>query len=306
MYFLDEQHIRCEGSKAAMASNRFLKSLKGALRTVPDRLYLQLYYFAKFRKFCNFRTPSTYNEKLQWLKLNYRISEHSKLVDKYAVKEVVAGIAGDKYVLPTLGLYESADDIDFDKLPESFVLKCTHDSEGVILVESKTLLNQDEARSTLRRALARDFFAIGREPHYQNLQPRIIAEPFLVDETQGQLLDYKFFCFDGEVKAMYVASDRSSGLKFDYFDARYSPLNIRQSYPNSEIPPSKPSQFEEMIQLAQKLSQGHPHVRVDLYQANGRVYFGELTFFHFSGFAPFHPSKWDKIWGDWLNLPDPV
>lgn len=290
-----------------MSSNRFLKPVKQALRVLPDRAYLQLYYFLKFRKLCNLKNPVTFNEKLQWLKLNYRVSAHSDLVDKYKVKPIVSEVIGDEYIIPTLAVYDSADDIDFDSLPNSFVLKCTHDSEGVALVRDKTAVDTEEIRNKLRQALQQHFYFIGREPHYRHLRPRIIAEPFLEDATHGQLLDYKFFCFDGEVKAMFIASDRASGnIKFDYFDVDFSPLDLRQSYATSDTPPAKPARYDEMLSIARQLSQGHPHVRVDLYEVNGQVYFGELTFFHFGGFAPFVPPKWDKVWGDWLTLPEPV
>jgi hypothetical protein len=290
-----------------MSSSRILRTVKQFLRVLPDRAYIQLYYFAKFRRFCDLRNPSTYNEKLQWLKVNYRIPEHSRLVDKQAVKEIIAAEIGDEYVIPTLAVYESADGIDFDALPDSFVLKCTHDSEGVALVKDKSRADQAAIREQLRAALKQNFFYIGREPHYRGIPPRIIAEPYIEDRTRGQLLDYKFFCFDGEVKAMFIASDRASGnVKFDYFAADFTPLDIRQPYPNSSVPPARPERYEEMLDISRKLSKGHPHVRVDLYEVDGRVYFGELTFFHFSGFAPFTPPKWDEIWGGWLNLPAPV
>lgn len=290
-----------------MSSSRILKPVKQFLRILPDSAYIQLYYFAKFRRFCDLRNPSTYNEKLQWLKVNYRIPAHSRLVDKQAVKKIVATEVGDEYVIPTLAVYESADDIDFDALPDSFVLKCTHDSEGVALVRDKSSADSAEIREKLRAALKQNFYYIGREPHYRGIPPRIIAETYIEDTTRGQLLDYKFFCFDGEVKAMFIASDRAFGnVKFDYFDADFTPLDIRQSYPNSAVPPAKPERYEEMLVISRKLSKGHPHVRVDLYEVDGRVYFGELTFFHFSGFAPFTPPKWDEIWGGWLNLPAPV
>lgn len=290
-----------------MSSNQYLKRAKRLLRFLPDRSYIQLYYYAKFGKICHLSNPSTYNEKLQWLKLNYRVAEHSSLVDKYEVKKIVGELIGIEHIIPTLGVFDTVDDVDFDELPDSFVLKCTHDSEGVALVKDKSLADISEIREKLRRALGQNFYYIGREPHYRSLQPRIIAEPFLEDDVHGELRDYKFFCFKGEVKAMFIASDRSSGEpKFDYFDANFSPLDLRQSYPVSAIKPSKPERFEEMLSIARDLSRGHPHVRVDLYQANGRLYFGELTFFHFSGFAPFVPAEWDEIWGEWLALPEPV
>ena len=240
------------------------------------------------------------------MKLNYRVPGEWVLVDKVEVKDRVATQIGREYLIPTLGVYDTVEEIDFEQLPSAFVLKCTHDSGGVILVRDKSLFDAAAAREKLSRMLARNYSDGFREPHYRHIRPRIIAEPLLEDDAQGQLLDYKFFCFDGVVKALFVASDRASGnVKFDYFDPDFSPLDLRQYYPNSAVPPTRPSRYGEMLKIARTLSAGHPHVRVDLYEVNGRVYFGELTFYHFGGMEPFEPSTWDEIWGDWLRLPSP-
>lgn len=270
-------------------------------------MYIQLRYLMKFRRTCDLRHPKTYNEKLQWMKLNYRVSDEWVLVDKLEVKERVAAQIGNEYIIPTLGVYATPDEIDFDTLPNSFVLKCTHDSGGVVLVRDKRGHDLESIRPKLQRTMEKNYFYSGREPHYRHITPRIIAEPFLQDDATGQLLDYKFFCFDGAVKALFVASGRASGnLKFDYFDAEFRPLGIRQPYPNSDVPPRKPECYREMLNVAGKLAQGHPHVRVDLYQINGHVYFGELTFYHFGGMEPFIPEKWDRVFGNWLKLPEPI
>lgn len=290
-----------------MASSKLLKWAKRQLRILPDAAYIQLYYFSKFGRFCRLRNPTTYNEKLQWLKLNYRVPEFKKFVDKIDVKQYVSDTIGAQYVIPTLAVYDAVDEIDFDHLPNAFVLKCTHDSEGVALVPDKSTEDLRRVKDMLRVALQDDFYYVGREPYYLGINPRVLAEPYLVDETRGQLLDYKFFCFNGEVKSLYVASDRSSGnVKFDYFDKDFQPLDLRQAYARSSTPPTKPQRFDEMITLAEQLSRGFPHVRVDLYEINGQVFFGEMTFFHFSGFSPFKPAYWDKVWGNWLSLPKPV
>ena len=204
----------------------------------------------------------------------------------------------------TLSYSARFNDIDFDKLPNQFVLKCTHDSEGLVIVKDKSKLNVAEAKRKIETALKLNFFYIGREWPYKNVKPRIIAEQYMEDHVDGELRDYKFFCFDGEPKAMFIASDRAKGnTKFDYFDLKFNHLNIRQHYPNAKEV-RKPINFEKMIELSRKLSKGFPHVRVDFYEVEGRIYFGELTFYHFSGFQPFIPNKWDKIFGDWLKLPD--
>ena len=287
-----------------MSTNQKMRRIKYALRFLPDRAYIQLYYFAQFKKFCNLRNPKTYNEKLNWLKLHDRNPDYPKLVDKYEAKKQVARIIGEEYIIPTLGVWDSFDEIDFDALPDQFVLKCTHDSEGVVVVRDKKKLDFPAAREKLTHALSQNFYYMGREWPYKNLKPRIIAEKYMEDHVDGELRDYKFFCFDGEPKAMFVASDRTDhGVFFDYFDLDFNHLDIRQKYPNAAKSIRKPDNFEKMIELSRKLTKGFPHVRADFYEVDGKLYFGELTFYHFSGFMPFQPDKWDKIFGDWLKLP---
>lgn len=286
-----------------MNKKKFLKEAKYALRFLPDNVYIQLYYWGAFRKLCNLKNPQTYNEKLNWLKLNDRNPLYTKLVDKYEVKQWVAERIGEEYIIPTLGVWNSFDEIDFDLMPNQFVLKCTHDSEGLAIVKDKSKFDRTTVKTNIENALKCEFFYIGREWPYKNVKPRIIAEQYLEDHTDGELRDYKFFCFDGEPKAMFIASDRSKGAtKFDYYDLAFNHLDIRQHYPNAGNV-RKPINFDKMIELSKVLSKGFPHVRVDFYEVDGRVYFGELTFYHFSGFQPFIPDKWDKIFGDWLSLP---
>lgn len=287
-----------------MDKKRILKELKYALRFLPDKVYIQLYYFAAFKKLCNLKSPQTYNEKLNWLKLYDHNPLYTKLVDKFEVKSYVAEKIGEEYVIPTLSVVGTDfDEIDFDNLPNQFVIKCTHDSEGLVIVKDKGKLNKEVVKKKIAKALDFNFYYIGREWPYKDVKPRIIVEEYLEDHTDGELRDYKFFCFDGEPKAMFIASGRAKGnTKFDYFDLKFNHLNIRQHYPNAKEV-RKPINFEKMIELSRKLSKGFPHVRVDFYEVDGRIYFGELTFYHFSGFQPFIPNKWDKIFGDWLKLP---
>jgi hypothetical protein len=283
---------------------KILKTAKYCLRILPDTVYIQLYYFAHFRKFCNLKNPGTYNEKLNWLKLHDRNPDYIKMVDKYDAKEYVASILGDEYIIPTLGVWDNFEDIDFSKLPNQFVLKCTHDSEGLVIVKDKNQLNIPLAKKKIESALKCNFYYIGREWPYKNIKPRIIAEQYMEDHVDGELRDYKFFCFDGVPKVMFIASGRSIGeTKFDYFDLDFNHLDLIQHYPNSSMEIRKPVNFEKMIELSKVLSKNLPHVRVDFYEVDGKLYFGELTFYHFSGFMPFQPSKWDKIFGDWLKIP---
>lgn len=287
-----------------MSSNRILKKIKYMLRFLPDEMYIQIYYFSHFKHFANMRNPQTYNEKLNWLKLHDRNPLYTKLVDKFEVKEYVAPIIGQEHIIPTLGVWDCFDDIDFDKLPNQFVLKCTHDSEGLVIVKDKVTMDKIAAKEKIEAALKQNFFYIGREWPYKNVKPRIIAEKYMENPVDGELRDYKFFCFDGEPKAMYVASERvSDHVKFDYFDLDFNHLDIKQKYPHADKPLRKPHTFDKMIELSKMLSKGFTHVRVDFYEVEGCLYFGELTFFHLSGFMPFEPDKWDYIFGEWLKLP---
>lgn len=274
------------------------------LRIIPDKAYIQIKYFYRFHKFANLKTPKTYNEKLQWVKLYDRKPLYTKLCDKYEVKEYVKSIIGDQYIIPTLGVYNSFEEIDFNSLPKQFVLKCTHDSGGLVIVNNINQLNYEEAKEKINSSLKNNYYYHSREWPYKNIKPRIIAEKFMEDSS-GDLKDYKYFCFDGEVKALYVASERQNKnveTKFDFFDDDFNHLPFVNSHPNSEKIIEKPNNFEEMKDIARKLSKGFKHIRIDLYSINNKVYFGEMTFFHMSGFQPFRPEKWDYIFGDWFKL----
>lgn len=206
-------------------------------------------------------------------------------------------------IIPTLGVWDKFDEIDFEKLPNQFVLKCTHASEGLVIIKDKAKLDKAVAKEKIDAALKQNFYYIGREWSYKNVKPRIIAEQYTEDYIDGESRDYKFFCFNGVPKEMFIASDRASDhVKFDYYDLEFNHLGIKQKYPNAQKTLRKPVTLEKMIEVSKILSKGYPHVRVDFYEVNGKVYFGELTFYHFSGFMPFESSKWDDIFGDWLGI----
>lgn len=272
-----------------------------------DKLYLKMRYALSFGRELNLDNPQTYSEKLQWLKLYDRRPEYSIMVDKYAAKDFVAEKVGKEYVVPTYGVWDNVEDIEWDRLPRQFVLKTTHDSGGIVICRDKENLDKNAAMNKLRVGLSQDFYYKGREWPYKNVPHRIIAEKYLESRPDTHdLPDYKFFCFDGEVKAMFIATDRGKKgeqVKFDYFTPDFEPLPFKQSHPHAQKMPEKPKNFELMKKIASKLSQGIPHVRVDLYEVGDNVFFGELTLYHFSGFAPFYPEEWDKIFGDMLNLP---
>ncbi len=279
---------------------------RGRLRWMKDQTFLKLRYRAMLGKKLNLDNPKTYTEKLQWMKLYDRQDRYTDLVDKAKVKEYVSAIIGEEYIIPTLGIWDRVEDIRLEDLPERFVLKCTHDSGGMVICRSKADLDWEQAKSKLKHAWGKKFYWENREWAYKNVTPRIIAEPYLEDSRTGELRDYKFFCFQGEPKMMYVASDRlkpGEPTKFDFFDLDYQHLEIVNGHPHAAVVPQKPEYFEQMKELATKLSKGMSHVRVDLYEVNGRIYFGEFTFYHCSGMLPFTPEKWDRVLGDWLILP---
>jgi hypothetical protein len=276
---------------------------EGYFNWVPDPLYLRIKYRLELYKKLNLSNPITFNEKMQWLKLYDRNPQYTMMVDKLAVRDYVSNLIGGQHLFPLLGHWENVDQIDFDQLPNQFVLKCTHDSGGSVICKDKSELDIGAAKAKLLRHLRNNFYYEKREWPYKNVKPRLLAEKFMVDESGVELKDYKFFCFDGEPKALFVASDRGAGTKFDFYDMEFNHLPFCNGHPNATKTITKPAGFEHMKALAATLSQGIPHVRVDLYDINGAIYFGEFTFTHWSGFVPFNPEEWDYTFGSWLTLP---
>ena len=274
---------------------------------IPDKLYLYLSYYFRMGKWLHLKHPKTFNEKLQWLKLYGRRPIDTVLSDKYAVKEYIAKTIGSQYVIPLLGVWDKFDDIDFDSLPNQIVLKCTHDSGGVVICKNKSDFDKEAAKKVINKGMQNNYYVYSREKAYRDIRRRIIAEEYKEDAATKELRDYKFFCFDGVPRLLFIASDRqlqNDETKFDFFDMDFNHLPFTNGHPNAAIPPVKPDKFEEMKMLAAKLSQGIPHVRVDFYEANGQVYFGEMTYSHWGGMKPFEPEEWDRILGDWIQLPN--
>ena len=273
---------------------------------MSDKTYLKKLYRQKMGKELDLKTPKTFNEKLQWLKLYDRRPEYTTMVDKYAVKQYVADRIGEQYIIPTLGVWDRFEDIDFDALPNQFVLKCTHDSGGLVICPNKNQLDRETARHKIETSLNQNYYLHSREWPYKHVKPRIIAEQYMEDVKTAELRDYKFFCFNGVARALFVATERHKAgeeVKFDFFDMEFQHLDLRQGHPNAATCPERPDTFDEMKRLAEKLSQDIPHVRVDFYEVNGQVYFGELTFAHFAGTVPFKPEEWDYTFGSWIELP---
>ena len=272
---------------------------------LSDELSIRLKYHCSLKKRLNLDDPKTFTEKLNWQKLYDRNPLYTKLVDKYEVKDYVANLIGEEYIIKTLAIYDSVDQINLDELPEKFVLKCTHDSGNIIICKDKKKLNIEEVKNKLDLGLRKNFYYDSREWPYKNVKHRIIAEEYMEDEETQELRDYKFFCFDGNVVCMFVASERQKREEpfFDFFDMNFCHLDIKNGHPNSEKLPVKPKCFDLMKRLASNLSKGLPQVRVDLYEVNGKIYFGEFTFFHFGGFTPFEPEEWDYKLGSYIKLP---
>jgi hypothetical protein len=280
---------------------------------LPDKWALKIIYRNIFFKKLNLKNPKTFNEKLQWLKLYNRKPEYTIMADKYKVREYIKEKIGEEYLIPLLGVWEKADDIDFNSLPQQFVLKCNHGSGCNIICKDKSSLNIEETVCQLNQWMNKDFYKIGREWPYKNIPRRIIAEKYMVDNEKvsqyigdtddNAINDYKFFCFDGEPKALFVATDRGIDTRFDFFDMDFNHLPFKQGHPLAEKIIKKPDCFDEMVAFAKKLSFGIPQVRVDFYSINGQVYFGELTFYHYSGFTQFEPEEWDTKFGEWIKLP---
>lgn len=279
-------------------------------RLFSDKNYVRLKYRLVVGKKLNLTSPKTFNEKLQWLKLYDRKPEYTQMVDKYGAREYIARKAGEEYLIPLLGVWDKVEDIDFDSLPEQFVLKSTHDSGNVVVCRDRAAFDVVAAKKKLKKALKRKYFYGSREWPYKNVEPRIIAENYMEDEssegTALGLTDYKFYCFNGVPKLVYV----SQGLE-DHSTARISFLNLdwsfapfkRVDYKPFDTVPSKPVNYEKMLELSSVISADQIFLRVDFYEIKQKVYISELTFCPTSGMVPLAPPEWDDILGTWLKLP---
>lgn len=273
-------------------------------RTLPSKIYLSLKYRVLFHKRLSWNSPKAFTEKLQWLKINDFRPEYVEMVDKVKAKSWVAERIGSDYVIPLLGVWDSADDIDFAALPEKFVLKCNHDSGTAVVCKSKADLDFDKTRKTLDKAMNRDYYYMGRERPYRYVKRRIFAEQMLEDDNTRELLDYKFFCFDGVPRVFKINFDKETDFHANYYDMDMNLLPFGEVWPPPALRDfSKPANFDIMIKIVKVLSEGLPFVRVDLYNINGKIYFGEMTLYPTSGFGPFNDYNWDLKLGEWLVLP---
>ncbi|MBR6622307.1 MAG: glycosyl transferase [Ruminococcus sp.] len=283
-----------------------LFSAKGMSVNIPSKDFISKMYKIKIGKKLNLAKPHTYTEKLQWLKLYDQRPEYTIMVDKCAAKEYVASKIGEQYIIPTIGIWNSPDEIDFSSLPEKFVIKCNHNSGlGMYICHDKNKMNISKVKRDLKKGMAQDYYLTGREWPYKNVKRRIIAEKYMEDSTYKELRDYKFFTFNGVPKILYITQGRGAdgATVADFFDMDFNHLPLTIDHDMAETPPDKPECFDEMKRLAAILSEGTPQLRVDFYEVDRKVYFGEMTFFHCSGFEAFHPNEWDKIFGEWVTLP---
>lgn len=274
--------------------------------SMPDEQYLKIKYKAALGKELNLNHPQRFNEKLQWLKLYNRKPEYTIMVDKYKVKEYVAKIIGEDYIIPTLGAWNEPSEINFEALPEQFVLKCNHNSGlGMYICRDKMNMNIETINERLQKGLKEDYYLKHREWPYKNVSRKIIAEKYMSDGDNG-LIDYKVHNFNGEPKLILVCKDRfeNSGLTEDFFTPEWEHLDIkRPKHEHSKQAIARPEELEEIIELSAKLSQNIPFLRTDFYIINHKVYFSELTFYPASGFEAYDPDEWDYKMGEWLELP---
>lgn len=278
------------------------------LRIVPDKLFIECEYYANTGKCLNLKNPQTFNEKLQWLKLYDRKPIYTTMVDKYAVKRYVSDIIGSQYIVPTFGVWDRFDDIDFDELPNRFVLKCTHDSGGIVIVKNKSMFDVIAAKKRIEKNLRRNYYYRGREWPYKNVKPRILAEMYLEDKGNAVLTDYKVLCFEGEAKLVEVHQGRGTANHTqDFYDMKWEKTNIEQEGdPNSSKLLTKPVQMDQIIELSNILASNTHHVRVDWYIIGGDIFFGELTFFDSSGLCRFTEVANDNLLGSWIRLQSEV
>lgn len=283
------------------------KAKSGILNWLNDEKYLKLIYKLNTGKSLNLEKLETFNEKLQWLKLYDRKDIYTTMVDKYEVKKYVKNIIGEEYIIPTIGVYNKFEEIGFDELPNQFVIKCTHDSGSTIVCKDKTYFDIDKAKIKINEALKYNYFYQLREWPYKNVIPRIIIEKYMELDKEEKMIDYKFFCFNGEPKFIYISqgleNHKTANISFLDMDFNREKFG-RKDYKEFTKVPKKPIKFDEMKELARILARETSFLRVDFYEIDEKVYFSELTFFPCGGLLPFEPEEYDKILGELLQLPE--
>ncbi len=274
-------------------------------RFVPDRLYIKVMFYKHFKKKIDLNNPKTLNEKIQWLKINDRKDEYTDIVDKYRVRKYISNILGEEYLIPLIGVWDSIDEVNYDNLPEKFVLKCNHDSKSVYICKDKNDFDFNSVKSIIKKKLKLNGYWYGREWQYKNIKPCIIAEKYMVDESQVELKDYKIMCFNGKADNIMVCYNRNDGHgKYKYFDLCWNELSYNKEekdFDKDYIIP-KPKSLNKMIEIAELLSKDYYFARIDLYDISGKIYFGEITFHPASGFDKDITFETDLLLGEKLNL----
>ena len=274
-------------------------------RQMPDRLYLEWMYEIRMGEKLHLEHPETFNEKLNWLKLYDRRDEYTKMADKYEVRQYIADKIGEEYLIPLLGVWKRPEDIDLAQLPDQFVLKCTHDSASVVICRDKENFDWEAAKKKLSKSLAVNYFYPSREWPYKNIVPRVIAEQYMVDESGTELKDYKIYNFGGKPELIQVDFGRFVHHERNLYDLDWNYIDEQIEYPkNPEVTIARPEHLDLMLELAEKLSEGMPSVRTDFYSINGKVYFGEITFYQEAGFAHFSSDQYDRYLGSLIQLPE--
>ncbi len=285
-------------------SFRFLENAKwGMYNNVPDDVFLKKAFKLFLGYELNLENPKTFNEKMQYLKIHNRQDVFTTMVDKYLVKDYVSKKIGEQYVIPLLGVWDKFEDIDFNKLPDQFVLKSTHDSGSIVICTDKEKINKESAKQMFEKSLKRQYYYTWREWPYKNVKPRIIAEKYMKDRNSENLNVFKFLNFNGNPEIVQVIQDdKTDKESIDYFNTKWEKIQITQGFPNSEHSLSKPETLDTMLKLAEKLSEGFPFLRTDFYEINGKVYFSEFTFFSDTGLGKFDPPEWDLKLGKMIDL----
>lgn len=280
------------------------KYLRILYRYIPDKLYLKILYYKFLKKNLNLKNQKTFTEKLQWIKIYDRKPIYTKMVDKYEVREFISKKIGSQYLIPLIGVWEKYDQINFSALPNQFVLKTTHDSGGVRICKDKKTFNYKEAELFLKNRLNTNYFYMTREWPYKNVKPRIICEKYMIDDSLNELMDYKFFCFNGKVKFFKIDFDRFINHKANYYDRNGNLLLFGEVVcpPDFNKKLNFPKSLNKMISLAEIISEDLYFLRVDFYEVNGQIYFGELTFFPDAGFGKFTDNNVDLEIGKLLKL----
>ena len=280
-------------------------SSAGFYNHVSDEMFLKKKFELKMGYPLDLENPKTFNEKLQWLKIYDRRPEYTMMVDKYESKNYVASLIGEEYIIPTIGVWDRFEDIEFDELPNQFVLKCTHDSGGVFIVRDKNSMDKEAIRKRIKHLMNQNYYYHGREWPYKNVKPRLIIEEYLESLESNALKEYKIFCFNGEPKLFLVCKGAAhgAGRTNDFYDLDFQHIPLCATYPNASQLESKPDVYEKLIEIAKKVSKGIPQLRVDTYVVDGKIYVGETTFYHDSGFCRLKPEKYDYEFGKLIELP---